>query len=141
MWKIDSCSLSRYVTKQDPSGIQGRQRIDEGTDDPTWDTVEAYFAMLDGHACSEMSLDGPKGRGMTLGGGPDRYCVSTIGDDFGPYDLQGPDLSDEPALIILGGVQSFLPRRFHSTRDHAIQAARYFYDHGDVDPRLDWHLC
>jgi len=78
---------------------------------------------------------------MTIGGGPDRFYVSTIGDDMGPYDLQGPELSDEPARIILGGVASDLPRRFHSTRGQALQAAEYFYRHGDIDPSLNWQLC
>ena len=57
MWRIESCSLSRYEMKTEPTGIQGRQRVEESCDDPSWETVKGYVEKLDGRLCTEMSLE------------------------------------------------------------------------------------
>ena len=117
------------------------RRINEKVDQPTWDQVLDYISRLEGHRCTEMGIEGPNGYGMTVGGGPDRFCVSTIGDDMGPYDLLGPNQGDKETTIIIGGAKTFLPVRFISTREQALQAAEYFFHHGQIDPNLNWQLC
>jgi hypothetical protein len=141
MWKTTFTSISGYEPKKEPGGIEGMRRVEERVDYPTWDQVRAFIERLDGKHCTEMSLEGLNQYVMVVGGGPDRFNVSTIGNDMGPYDLLGPELSDETAKIILGGVATDLPRRFISTREQALQAAEYFFHQGQIDPKLNWHLC
>jgi hypothetical protein len=127
--------------KEKPEGIEGVSRVDSSIRNPTWDQVGALIHQLDGVLCSEVSIEGPNRYGMTIGGGPARFYVSTIGEDMGPYDLLGPDPSDETERIVLGSQLTELPRRFLSTKNQALRAAEYFFYHGRVDPALNWHLC
>lgn len=140
MWNVISSSASIYKAKLDPEGIGGYCRMDESISNPTWDQVKVLFEGVDGYCCTEMDMEGPKRYYMTIGGGPDRFAVTVIGDDMGPCELLGPDSSDETSSIMLGGVKSDLPRRFIALRDQVIQAAQYFYHHGKLDPALNWHL-
>jgi hypothetical protein len=140
MWKVTSVSLSRYEAKVDPRGIAGYRRVEESMETPSWAAVQQYIERLDGQQCTEMSLDGPHEYHMTIGGGPDRFFVSVIGNDLGPYTLLGPDPSDQPQKMILGGIETDVPRRFHATREQTLQAAEYFFYHGQIDPNLNWQL-
>jgi hypothetical protein len=133
VWAIMQASISTYDRQN--------RRVDEVVKNPTWDQCRAFIDRLDGSQRTATSIEGPNGYVITIGVGPDRFYVSTIGEDMGPYDLLGPDPSEEPATVILGGVETNLPRRLLTTRAQALQAGEYFYHHGKPDPELNWQLC
>ena len=133
MWAVMQASISTYDRQN--------RRVDESVKDPTWDQCRAFVERLDGKRRTEMSIEGPNRYVITIGVGPDRFYVSTIGEDMGPDDLLGPDPSEEPTIVILGGVETSLPRRFLATLQQALQAGEYFFHHGKPDPTLNWQLC
>jgi hypothetical protein len=139
-WTVESVLVSTYRVKTDLAGIEGLCRVDEAITNPTWANVQALIANADGTS-QEVSIDGPNGYGMTIGGGPNHYYVSAIGNDMGPYDLLGPDPSEEQGEIIIGGSVTYMPRRFFASREQALQAATFFFEHGSVDPSMNWQLC
>ena len=141
MWKAESVVASSYRPKPEHVGIEGNCRVDESIPAHSWSQVAAFFEATPNAPYIEVSIQGPNRCAMTVGGEPNRYYVSVIGDRMGPFDLLGPDPSDETAKILLGGVISDLPRRFIATRQLALKAAHYFFAHGELDPELKWHLC
>ena len=142
MWKVLELSISGYETKLDENGIEGSRCVSETIKNPSWGQVRSFVEQLDGDRRDIVDFGGAKGYGLTIGGGPDRFVISVIGDDMGPYSLLGPDLSDEETTIQYGGVTTTdMERKFIVTREQTFQAAEYFYLHGQIDPTLKWHLC
>ena len=140
-WKVTSCLISTSQAEVEEEGVAGMRRVDEPIVNPTWPQVQAFVERLDGKAYTDMAIEGPNRYVMAIGGGPDLFCVSAIGNDMGPYDLLGPEKTDETGKIILGGILTDMPRKYFATKEQALQAAKYFFCHGGVDPALEWQLC
>ncbi|MCZ2341086.1 MAG: hypothetical protein LC104_04725 [Bacteroidales bacterium] len=132
MWKIARSSTSYYDSRN--------RRIDEPVDTPSWSQVADLIGSLDGKTRTEMDIEGVDDQSMTIGGGPDLFIVTVLGSDYGPYELLGDDLSDEMAWIVVGGVNTEMPRRFLVSRQQVAQAANTFFLTGQLDPNLSWHL-
>lgn len=132
MWKIIKGSISRYDTQN--------CRVDSNIIDPNWKQIESLIDKLDGDIHSEMDMEGSNARVMTIGGGAEFYVLTVIGEDFGPYELLGPDKIDEINVIIVGGVETHIPRRFLATKTQILRAAEFFYHQGELTPDLDWYL-
>lgn len=118
-------------------GIVGKRRNCETINNPTWSQVAILFNVLDGFDCTELTIEYSDGNRMAIAGGGDGYYVSVIGDSLGPYDLIGPNQTDEATIVITGEVESHLPSRLISTYNQAILATEYFYRHGSIHPALN----
>lgn len=133
MWKLHSASSSVYDEQN--------RRVDKVLETPELDAVVKLLDDLDGARCSEACLTGPNGFVMVVGGGPELFNISVIGNDFGPYELLGPEDLEETVSIVIGGQQVDFPRRFLSQKDAIVAAASYFHQHGKLDPALQWEAC
>lgn len=132
MWKVARSTTSFYDSHN--------RRNDELVGTPSWSQVNALIGSLDGKTRTEMGIEGVDGQSMTIGGGPDLFVVSVLGNNYGPYELLGDDLSDEIAWIMVGGVNTEMPRRYLVKRQQVVQAANTFFLTGRIDPKLSWHL-
>jgi hypothetical protein len=132
MWKV----CTAFVDCEDSEGAKRCTRFDN----PNWSQVAAIIESYGDERRLSIGIDGPKGYTMFTEGFRNDFILTTIGDDMGPYELLGPDSSDQTKPILVGGVLTDLPRKFVATRNDALKAISYFFSHGKLDPDLNWHL-
>lgn len=130
MWQILNATLEQYD--------DNIHRVLTNVDNPTWDDVRKMVEKLNDKRSSDLGIGGPRGLSMDISGEPDRFLVSVIGDEFGPFTLLGPDQTDEEVIVIAYGVETAFPRRFIVTRGQVMTAAHSFVLNGTLSPDLSW---
>jgi hypothetical protein len=132
MWKV----CTAFVDCEDNEGAKRCMRLD----DPTWGQVAAIIESYGFDRRLSIRIDGPKGYTMFTEGLGSEFILTTIGDDMGPYELLGLEPSEQTRPILVSGILTDLPRKFVAERKDALQAIQYFFNHGKIDPDLNWQL-
>jgi hypothetical protein len=132
VWKVLSATLS-------PAGT-GRA-VGAECDRPSLAEVEGLFERLAYGAGGDLWVEGQPGdRFLGVSGGPSRFLVSCMADDYGAYNLVDPEAAGRRELLTLsvGGVLTTLEVGVTVDAGLAVRAIRYFHAHGEIDPGLRW---
>lgn len=133
MWKVLTATLSVTDTSGQPTQIR--------SDHPSLADVEALFAQLGHGEGGDLGVEGqPGGRSLAASGGPSRFLVSCMGDDYGAYNLVDPDAAGQREWLTLtvGKMPSAVVAAMTVGVELAVRAIRYFFAHGAIDPDLRW---
>lgn len=108
---------------------------------PTAGDVERCLNDLDDAIRTIVTLDGPGGSYLTVGGGQGRYIVFASPSQETFWNLINEDAEKASTVLLnCGGQQADYPARQVVDMWSALQAARTFFFTGKRDPSLSWEL-
>ena len=119
------------------------ERADHGSAvfGPTWEQVRQAIAALDGRRRTMVSISDSEGgdQYMLVAGQWDgRFLVNTTKDNFDFFSLVDADQPGEQLTLYVGGQDGDYDAQKCVPRAWAEEAARHFYETGDMEPGLNW---
>jgi len=119
-------------------GVEVTRRIGRAVATETLSDADLPSAIgaMDGDELTEVVLTRADETKVLIGGGPDWLTVLLIEGDDDFWDLVGQPNAEGDEDLIVGGQHMSWPRRLCASKDAAIQAGRWFMDHGGRDPGL-----
>jgi hypothetical protein len=124
---------------EDSARLDGPQNL--RVDHPAWGDVESAIRSMDGEHRSLVMLcpSACEDILMGIGGGERGLCccftVDAQGDEFALID---PAIHDETQVTFLMGELNTRPRNERVTVAAVLEAAKWYFDKGDRDPRQTW---
>jgi hypothetical protein len=104
---------------------------------PTWLDIVAAFEQLDGQRWTQIGLIVDDDHHLIVGGGPQGYVLAhQCGDEV--RSLLGGALADGTSRWIVCGQCAEFPNDEVVDREHALAAARAFFDCADLTAGFRW---
>ena len=118
-------------------------RVDYGNavSNPTWEQVREAISTMDGERTTVVSISDKDGSDhyMMIAGHLDGRClVNATNDNFEFFSLVDHARSDNKVIVFVGGQNGEFEDRKFVPFAWAIEAAAYFYETGNLSPKLNW---
>ena len=117
-------------------------REDEVISNPTWATVESAIRLLDNAARNDVYLrpiNATHDTFLRIGGGAGQYIVSGSENGTRFPTLSNPEGTATKLIpLCVGGQLAEYPSSWVVDLDHALTAARNFYEAGTFDCGVSW---
>lgn len=125
------------------SADEWEDRNDRGSvvAEPTWEQVWQAIAALDGTRKTLVGMSDAEGSDhymLVTGQWDGRFMVNATKDNFDFFSLIDPDHTGGPLTLYVGGQDGEYEAQKCVPRAWAEEAARHFFETGDLKPGLNW---
>jgi|SRR5215213_3198322 len=125
------------------SADEWEDRADHGSvlAEPTWEQVRQAIDALDGNRKTLLTISDAEGSDhyMLIAGRWDgRFMVNATKDNFDFFSLVDPEQPGDLLTLYVGGQDGEYEAGKCVPRAWAEEAARYFFETGDLKPGMNW---